>query len=493
MTVFTFSREFLETFDRRLDDLLRTNGIDFILGARAWLSWLREDVRSRMAFESLLHETDEARATLDRVVQELLPRWVELRKQLEALCGNLVADRPPTDDPQAHADEAFTFRSFDARAAALSHASRSPPKWIAEDPVTDPFQPLRSVLKFKANAFRRVPPNKAGEPASDDEVQARLEMLAPWKYQDVDLESRRAMEHVGMMFFASPGRALRLVSETLERGLTLAWTPGDSWFSVGIGRLPGAATRISELARAILEHPSSRGENSEAARSIDEYVQALLPLVRRAGAGLRAKIGERALLVSAIDRFRLRCERYDVDRMRQVAAVREKENGRRSAELRLTQELAKYLFDAGFETFCEVPSGEGRADLVQVGQVYVEAKQTSLSTSEKSRIVDGYREAMDGVRQFSVRSAVLAVYVLEGPRYEPVQLIPARAGAPETHVVVIDLRTADQRGAKKPQPVIPISEVDFVGVPSATGATDPLVATSPSATPTKQAESVTPS
>jgi hypothetical protein len=98
-----------------------------------------------------------------------------------------------------------------------------------------------------------------------------------------------------------------------------------------------------------------------------------------------------------------------------------------------------------------------------LGEVYVEAKQVSSKTSQKAYILHGFHEALDGVRQFkSMKSVVLAIFVLDGPRYELPEVIEGDGGGLPTYPIVIDLRPSSERGAQKPMKSVVIATADFL-------------------------------
>lgn len=467
--MFTFSREFLETFDRRFEDLQPAEGRDFVLGARDWLEWVRSDVRTKFAVDELLRESEAAKGALRAVVQRHLPKFVELRKQLEEL--GAPADRPPPapDDIEGCVLEPYSFRAFDKHSTRLQQGYAL--LLQAFVPVTDPLAPLRDVLRVKLHNFLGpiLLPDGAWRPATEEETRARLDKLSNFNRGEAEAAYQREIEIAGMKFYASATRSLRLLIEILDAGLTGTWSPEPSWFDDPVSCPPDLTTRLLDFSSAVLLSPPRESEElQKRQRAMSEWSFLLRSLLRSAYSGLRTRLGERVLLLGAIDRFRLRCELHDVERLRAVA-LKETTSGIRKIELRLTQELARYLFDAGYDTFSEVSRGEGRVDLVQHGEVYVEAKQISSPNSAARRIIKGFHEAMDGVRQFqsmnaasNVKAVVLAVYVLEGPLYAPVRLIPGQNGAPDTHVVVIDLRDSPKRGATKPQPAVEIGVDEFL-------------------------------
>lgn len=467
--MFTFSREFLETFDRRFEDLQPAEGREFVLGARDWLEWVRTDVRTKFAVEDLLRDSEAAKVALRTVVQGHLPKFVELRKQLQDL--GAPADRPPPspDDIEGCVLESYSFRAFDKHATQLQQGHALLLQPFA--PVTDPLAPLREVLRTKVQNFLGpiLLADGSHRVATEEETRTRLDKLSNFNLGEAEAAYQREIEIAGMRFYASATRALRLLIEILDAGLTGTWSPEPGWFDDRVSSPPDFATRLLDFSSAVLLSPPRQSEElQKRQKAMSEWSSLLRSLLRSTYSGLRTRLGERVLLLGAIDRFRLRCELHDVDRLRAVA-LGETSGETRKIELRLTQELARYLFDAGYDTFSEVSRGKGRVDLVQHGEVYVEAKQTSSGGGEARKIIKGFHEAMDGVRQFqstnaasNVKAVVLAVYVLEGPRYAPAPLIPGQNGAPDTHVVVIDLRDSSKRGATKPQPAVEIGVDDFL-------------------------------
>lgn len=343
----------------------------------------------------------------------------------------------------------------------------------AAAPVSDPLSSIRTVLIGKQSLFLaavRVSKVRSRSPTAAEEKR-RYAAISSWRFDRVDAAYRATIEKIGMEFYSSPGRALRILDEVLGRAFSRRSKDRESWFSEKPEVSGLSSTSFSSFVDAVLAPATTdEAEATRRQQALDGWERVLRTLTSGLNVGIRSLLGERLLLISAIDRFRLRCERHDVERMRKVALSKRRKEDKVHAEIQLTKELARYLFDAGFDVFSEVPSGKGRADLVHFGEVYVEAKQVRgrSPSGDRKKIINGYLEAMDGARQFvsprrsvSVKSVVLAVYVLGGPRYSQL-VIPAQLGAIETHVITIDLRLARQRGSQQPQSPVQLTADEFL-------------------------------
>lgn len=144
---------------------------------------------------------------------------------------------------------------------------------------------------------------------------------------------------------------------------------------------PGGNTSLSDYRDAVL-HPSTYPANEiKQQETLDEWVPYLRAVVERLAKLIRLRVGKRATLLSALDRFRLRAERYDAARLRDLPGVSKWKQRNKRIENRLRDELARYLFDCGFDPITEVSLGAGRADLVEFSSTYVEAKQVGASGS----------------------------------------------------------------------------------------------------------------
>jgi hypothetical protein len=161
---------------------------------------------------------------------------------------------------------------------------------------------------------------------------------------------------------------------------------------------------------------------------------------------LLRRIGTVRSLRAVVERFKVRAEWHDRERLRILGG--EPQRG----EARLRDELARYLFDAGLNPITEVVLGNVRADIVAVAPptLYVEAKQYEQNPGKV--VKDGIKQIWDtaGRRSeepYGIREAFLVVFRRGGRRIQlPDQV---RGFAITVHLVLIDIGDAAQTGSRQ--------------------------------------------
>jgi hypothetical protein len=112
---------------------------------------------------------------------------------------------------------------------------------------------------------------------------------------------------------------------------------------------------------------------------IDRRVADLRDAVERLREDLRRPVGSTRSRLALVNRFKLRCEWHDRERMLAVADDDRLPGG---PEDRLTGEFARYLFDAGLSPLTKPLAGGLQPDLLDpLASFYVEAKQYAASAS----------------------------------------------------------------------------------------------------------------
>jgi hypothetical protein len=419
----TAPHDFVEQFDRRFRLVTQTSGRQFIAELRAWMDWFRTDPRFSLVRASIKLEAK--RLTEDyRLLAKATADVVEpLRKRLEVL----FPEAADTDADRASGHfSSRTFEIFDAHVMKIrsNDGVGFPFVWTEDSTLGNV---LFHVLDDKvAQCLISVRNNNAWVHRPDGHQDARDEPGSALS-DEVRAAKRR---HV----YEQQELALRLAASVT--GVCIALEN-----ALGPGLNPSLTqTGPSELGAAMFLH--GRAFDVHKRKDIDDSVLTLRPLAERFHEAIRQQLNARAGLEALADRFRLRCQYYELKELRKLAgaSVREK-------ELKLTARFAQYLFDAGYFPFSELNLANNRADLVELGaSVYVEAKQ--VGTSRPKYIVDGYWQLLRGVeklpREHRVRTGFLLVFVLGGPSYEEVD-IPHPSGL-VTYLRAVDLReVAEQK------------------------------------------------
>ena len=172
---------------------------------------------------------------------------------------------------------------------------------------------------------------------------------------------------------------------------------------------------------------------------IDNRVADLRDAVERLREDLRRRIGSTRSRLALVNRFKLRCEWHDRERMLAVAGDDHLAGG---PEDRLTGEFARYLFDAGLSPLTKSLAGGLEPDLLDPSaSFYVEARQFT-SSSARGDIVNGVKQVLDSVGSlrggpYAVDEAFCVVFRRDGPYYD----LPAvlQTDTYRLHLVLVDL------------------------------------------------------
>jgi hypothetical protein len=171
---------------------------------------------------------------------------------------------------------------------------------------------------------------------------------------------------------------------------------------------------------------------------------------------LQRRLGTLRSRRALVERFKLRAELHDSERLRALAATPKR------GETLLTQELSKFLFDAGLNPLSEATLGNLRADLLDIAgpTFYVEAKQ--YASRPKMVVVNAMKQVWDTAGRltpppYDVHEAFLVVFRRSGPRIE----LPDEVSAfgLTVHLVLVDVGAAAETGSRqKSAPVVVTAE-----------------------------------
>jgi hypothetical protein len=449
--VFTDASDVIEQFDRRYRAIPTGDGRQYIVELRAWLEWLRGDSRLEFARSALRAELEGFVTAYKRLAGETADRLAPIRNQIPEVFPD-AKDTEADRLDMAYTDK--TFARFDERLAKVRTGEVSVPDDWREDPTLG--SALVETLESKlTNATRcvRNPAQRHAWVRSDEDRSAESQKAEPI------LEALNAakkthiyeLRELSLRLAASGSYALAQLEEALGHGLNPA--PGSSIPSQ-ILKLPKGQTVGPLLsAQAVFATKPTAQDDT----SIAKMVQALRPLADRVVVAVRQQLSARAGLISLAHRFKIRCQHYDLEELRDLVKASPSK-----AELLLTARFARYLYDAGHAPlFRELTLGNSRADLVSLGNVFVEAKQ--LPDEDKQYVLRGYWQLRDGLHQLppehGIRAALLVVFVLGGPLYEIDDEIHSTGLV--TMPLVIDLREASQKGSKAAKPAVRITSAEF--------------------------------
>ena len=177
---------------------------------------------------------------------------------------------------------------------------------------------------------------------------------------------------------------------------------------------------------------------------------------------LHRRIGTSRSRVQVVERFKVRSEWHDRTRL---AALAEQEGLAGGPEDRLTEELARYVFDQGLSALSKPTAGGLEPDLFDPhARFYVEAKQ--YQASARSYLLKGFAQLIDTVNKFrgapsyEVDEAFYVIFRLSGPYY----ILPktVRVGELKVHIVLVDLAPPSETGRRQKNKPVMIDTHEFI-------------------------------
>lgn len=178
---------------------------------------------------------------------------------------------------------------------------------------------------------------------------------------------------------------------------------------------------------------------------------------------VRARLGDIRSKLALFHRFRARCEWYDRERLFELA-----QRAEASAENRLSEELALFLFDQGLNPLIRPRVSNQEPDLLDPspeGRIYVESKQYTSSKGAREIIRAGARQAWEmlaklrGTR-YEVREAFFPIFRRGGPRYLPPQRL--RFGDFVVYPLLVNIAPSAESGSKSRENPIVIREEELL-------------------------------
>lgn len=188
---------------------------------------------------------------------------------------------------------------------------------------------------------------------------------------------------------------------------------------------------------------------------------------RAAHEGLRRRLYGTRSRRALVDRFKLRTESYDRDRLRELTAEAS------NPENRLLNEAARYLFDAGLTPLIGAQIGRLRPDALAHGSdwtFYLEAKQYKDRPGALVAAKSGAKQVWDTaavLKSIGLREVFLVIFRRAGPH----AVVPehVRADGIVVYPIVIAIAPADESGSQQSELPVVITEADMAPQPAARG------------------------
>jgi hypothetical protein len=175
---------------------------------------------------------------------------------------------------------------------------------------------------------------------------------------------------------------------------------------------------------------------------------------------LRTRVIEGASRAAIVRRYAARCEAFDAERLRGLAAGDSK-----NAERSLTLDFAAYLFDQGFNPLIDATVAGLRPDVVDpqpTSLFYVEAKQYNKD-HPRADIARGIRQVWVTWGRLRQRYPVPEAFVLVFRRSGP--LVVSRSVSYDgrrMHLVVVDITLSEETGSKEYYQPISFSDAELL-------------------------------
>jgi hypothetical protein len=425
----------VELLDRQVDFLLKQpDDAAFLIQVEPFLRALGEDDRLAAYLEDLRDELVRVVQVLEATDAELVPELVELRDELAKLRpeSDDSAARPParrTGAPDMAARFAYeqTLAYFDGRAQAE-------PELFNYQGEGGNAGVLLRILQSKDNEYLREQEaagtsardaTQADEPAADDEKTSDRDEpertdLDRWRTAVGNIDRRRnhARRWARLRMRTSGGLAvlkLEAARDAMQPPLKLL-NPEEG----AVGLMSDMLRLVGSSDFSLLKLADGDQLDQTDAAVIADRVADLRSSTQRLHEDLRRRVGATRSRLALVQRFKLRCEWHDRDRMAAVADNADLGGG---PEDRLTAEFARYLFDQGLSPLSKPMTGGLQPDLLDpAARFYVEAKQ--YNDSARSDLVKAVAQVMDTVgrlrgSQYAVDEAFCVGLPAQGPVLRP--------------------------------------------------------------------------
>jgi hypothetical protein len=471
----------VELLDRQVDFLLRqTDSAAFLIQVEPFLGALRTEPQLAAYLDDVLEDVVGIVDAMEEVDAELTSELVELRRELVEL-------RPEADDsnlePPSESDSpAVKHQARLSYRGTLAYFD----EWAASEP--EPFnadgegglaKTLLGILQHKDTAYLHeveaaAARHNAGAEANPEDVPTdqpptEKEQNAPagdpldaWRRRLGNVQRRYdyAVRLLRLRTRTSAGLALlkleAVPSELNPPARVLGDEGGDS-----LRAASDLMRWVSSESYSLFKLAWQKRMDTADLRIIDKRVADLRDAVERLREDLHRRIGATRSRLALVNRFKLRCEWHDRDRMLTVADDDRLPGG---PEDRLTGEFARYLFDAGLSPLTKPLAGGLQPDLLDPqASFYVEAKQYA-SSSARGDIVRSVAQVLDTVGRlrggpYAVDEAFCVVFRREGPYYDLPPVLQTETY--RLHLVLVDLAPTTEAGRRQRNKPVQIPADEF--------------------------------
>jgi hypothetical protein len=490
----------VELLDRQVAFLLKQpDDASFLIQVEPFLRALQTDNRLASYLEDLRDELVSVVQVLEAVDAELVPELQELRDELVALRpdANDSDARPP--EPGGGAPRVAALHAYQHTVSYFDERAAGEPELFNYKGEGGRAQALLSVLQAKDAQYLREQ-----EEAAQRAARATEEQTPP---PDTENPQGPALGETG-----THGHVERESSDGPERTELDRWRTrvgnvdrrlnhARRWFRLRARTSGGIALRKLEAAREAMQPPlklvdpdenpltmlnemlklvssaefsllklADEDQLTDVDRElVAERVADLRASTERLHEELRRRIGTTRSRIALVNRFKVRCEWHDRDRMLAVASDTTLSGG---PEDRLTAEFARYLFDQGLSPIAKPLTGGLQPDLLDPNaRFYVEAKQ--YASSARADVVKAVAQVLDTVgrlrgSEYQVDEAFCVVFRREGPYYDlPLEL---RTETYRLHLVLVDIAPATEAGRRQKEKPAIIKTEEFFAAEADLGA-----------------------
>ncbi len=442
-------KSFLEIYQVRFEAIRHIEGAERIAALRNWFVWLNDSLPTAEILRELTQDATSAVAAYGA----FCARTLDSLKRVEAEVSNATLDLGQSiSDRTAEADILEGAHTLSRVVADLGERSVSP--LIPSSWRHFPESPTPAFRHLHDRVVRSKVWDKADDTSKESRwgTDARQELI-----NRIDDCIWHTQSEFASFIFPLVGRGVHslAVLHYLMGCLHVKCTQ----IPIEPSDLP-SVDPMSTIMSALFSRQESC--TTPASSASPERLREWVDLFRKHAENLFREVlfrlATKRRLTTELNRYGVRAERFDRDRLRDLVETHE-----RRAEAVLAADCAKYLFDCGIDVATEVSLGNVRADIVAT-ELYIEAKQISDRAGAKAKVVSGYHQAIGSARRLRDRAGgippIALVIFLVGPtRIEASDHLPAREGSPEVWLQIVDLRV-EKTGSSEVEPVV-IKAEDF--------------------------------
>ena len=472
----------VELLDRQVDFLLRqTDSAVFLIQVEPFLRALRTEPRLAAYLDDVLDEVVQIVDAMEEVDVDLTSELVELRRELVELRPDADdSNLEPSSESDSRAAKLQSRLSYRGTLAYFDQWASSEPEPFNADGEGGLAKTLLGILRNKDNAYlheveaaatakeseARVDPEDVsaeGPPPTEGEQNGPgRDPLDAWRRRLGNVQRRfdYAVRLLRLRTRTSAGLALfnlEAVPDELNPPARILDDDDEDTLSAASDLMRWVSSESYSLFKLAWQ------ERVDAAdlRIIDKRVADLRDAVERLREDLHRRIGATRSRLALVNRFKLRCEWHDRERMLAVADDDRLPGG---PEDRLTGEFARYLFDAGLSPLTKPLAGGLQPDLLDpLASFYVEAKQYATSSARRD-IVTGVAQVLDTVGRlrggpYAVDEAFCVVFRREGPYYDLPTVLQTETY--RLHLVLVDLAPTTEAGRRQRDRPVQIPADEF--------------------------------